>query len=498
MRTKFAVLLAIAAVCVTTTWAGWAPEERVTTNTNYCNMLCSPAGHSVVATSGGVRHLVWAARDLGHGGDQLYTATYKRYYPGSGWTRDLQLPPVNTGFSPVIALDPNGWDIHVLWHGDVVTKKKVSQHVFYQKCVPGSSGNGGWVGAPMDLTPDGWGMNFPRSVACFQDQAHVTHVVVTWTRSYNTFGFRECVGGNWGNTTYFTPPSIPGHDPLLWPPSIAVDPQGRYGDVFISYCQVDPDDLSSLLVVRRQGGVWQNPECVAASYLPSVAIEVDPSTGYPHIVCGTILGGHVYNTYWDPSGGWQPLEMISDPSASTEAVNMFFSGGSAFVVWAESSSASEGIRYRIGKYGNWTAPAWVISGYHDESPNVTASSTGNVYVVWERGEVPLATQIWGRLYTPGSGGGQAEPISVSQSGIELFPNPAKAGRVTVSYSLPRAEPVKVTLLDVSGRAVRTQEIPATDRSGSFSIDVSGLNAGVYVARLVAGDLSVSKSLVVER
>jgi hypothetical protein len=57
--------------------------------------------------------------------------------------------------------------------------------------------------------------------------------------------------------------------------------------------------------------------------------------------------------------------------------------------------------------------------------------------------------------------------------------------------------VKVTLLDVSGRAVRTQEVAAAGRSGSFTIDVSGLNAGVYVARLVARDLSVSKSLVVQ-
>jgi hypothetical protein len=57
----------------------------------------------------------------------------------------------------------------------------------------------------------------------------------------------------------------------------------------------------------------------------------------------------------------------------------------------------------------------------------------------------------------------------------------------------------VTLLDVSGRAVRRSAFGVrSSGEGSFNIDVSGLNAGVYVARLVAGDLSVSKSLVVER
>ena len=32
MRTKFAILLAVAAVCVTTAWAGWFPEGQITSN----------------------------------------------------------------------------------------------------------------------------------------------------------------------------------------------------------------------------------------------------------------------------------------------------------------------------------------------------------------------------------------------------------------------------------------------------------------------------------
>jgi hypothetical protein len=435
----------------------------------------------VVATNG-VRHLV-------------FQGNYKRYYPGSGWTPDLAN---KVGIRPSIALDADGTTIHVVWLGSVKVptgrgKKTTStDHVFYQKCVPGSSGNGGWVGTPRDITPNGYTPCGTPTVACYRDGNNVDHIAVTWMVWYtDTLGFCESVGGTWGSPLYLVDPSD-----WPWDPSVTVDPQDRYGDVFISYAR----DPGLVYVFRRHLGVWQAPECATAGFsdaAPWPCIEVDPSTGYPHIVSDRTAEDHIYHTYWDPLGGWQPLEMISNPSAPRGRVaNMCFSGSSAFVVWAESSSASDrGVRYTVGNYGNWSTPAWVSSGYSDDYPSVTARSNGDVYVVWKDGR---NGQIWGRLYTPGSGGGQAQPTALSQSGIELFPNPAKAGRVTVRYSLPSAEPVRVTLLDVSGRAVRTQEIPATDRSGSFSIDVSGLNAGVYVARLVARDLSVSKSLVVGR
>ena len=488
MRTKFAILLAIAAVCVTTAWAGWSAEELITSNGGF---LGFPNGHRIVVATNGVRHLVSAGY-------------YNRYYPGSGWTPDLAN---QVGRRPSIALDANGTTIHVVWLGSVKVpaggkgKKMVStDHVFYQKCVPGSSGNGGWVGTPRDITPNGYHPCGTPTVACYRDGNNVDHTAVTWfVWDEDTVGFCESVNGTWAAPQYFAS----GAGGAAFNPSITVDPLDRYGDVFISFV-VDPNTGGSFVyVIRRHGGVWQAPERVTAGLEGQLAwpcTEVDPSTGYPHIVGGNYPSiSHIYHTYWDPVGGWQPLEMISDPSAPlSENANMFFSGGSAFVVWAETSSSSgRGVRYSVRDpgTGEWSPPAWVSSGFYDEYafPSVTARSNGDVYVVW-RG----IGGIRGRLYTPGGGGGQAQPVALSQPGVELFPNPAKAGRVTVQYSLPCAEPLTVTLLDVSGRAVRTQEISTTDRSGSFSVDVSGLNAGVYVARLVAGDLSVSKSLVVER
>jgi hypothetical protein len=107
------------------------------------------------------------------------------------------------------------------------------------------------------------------------------------------------------------------------------------------------------------------------------------------------------------------------------------------------------------------------------------------------------TAVFAKLMLlPHAFGPQAEPVTISQSGIELLPNPAKAGRVTVQYALPHAAPITVTLLDVSGRAVRTQEV-ASDQRGPFALDASGLNAGVYILKLESGASSQTRKLVIQ-
>jgi hypothetical protein len=486
MRSRFAVLLAVAIVCVTTAVAGWSPEQQVTNN-NTTNSLGHYNTRNIVVAANGVRHLVWT-----RGG--IY---YKRWYPATGWTPDYELTTIKYSSGPAIALDSNGTDIHVVWYGLAGSGRQATRHIYYQKCVPTPSGNGGWVGVPRDITPGTIGRpsKFAPSVACYQGR-----VVVTWEEtSSDSVGFCECVNGVWQAPILLDISGGTGQleNVMSFYPNIAVDPQARYGDVFI--CSVVCSDWLRAYVMRRQNGIWQSAECAIDGtgfdvFFP--VLEVDPSTGYPHIVCGTDVD--INHTDWTPGSGWLPVELISDPNATvTGRVSICFSGGSAFAAWTEQSpDGVRGIRYRIGQYGSWSTPAWITSGYSDNNPKLAVRSNGDVYAVWEDGRTSRP-QIWGRLYTPGSYGPQAEPVATAQSRFDLFPNPIKGGRVTVQYSLPRAGQMTVTVLDVSGRAVRTQEFAANDR-GSAAIDASGLNAGVYVARLTAGGMTVSKSFVVER
>ena len=379
---------------------GWEPEEQVTDNRSD-NDLRMGNGHRIVVDGDGLRHLVWA----GH---------YKRYYPGSGWTTDLEVR--NSRF-PAIALDPDGRTIHVVWQGSAGMGALPTEHVFYQKCVPDASGNGGWVGAPRDLTPEGHNCRVP-SIACFRDVNGVDHVVVAWdVWGCDSVGFCECVAGVWGNPLFL---AGPGNGELAWYASIAADPRARLGDVFISYAPTGGSPFGErVYVFRRQKGVWQPrelamPDTVDASYMSS-CIEVDPCTGCPHVVSYAKEGHFPHEVYQichtcrDLELGWLPVETISNQFHSSgwpPHPNMIVTGGSVHVVWPENSSGVCGIRCSAGQYGNWGMPAWVTSDHIGNNPDVAAVTTGGIYVVWQDGRLGT-DQIWGRLHRAGCPGGLA-------------------------------------------------------------------------------------------
>jgi hypothetical protein len=184
----------------------------------------------------------------------------------------------------------------------------------------------------------------------------------------------------------------------------------------------------------------------------------------------------------------------------------FLDDGAAYAVWHwPQPPTSRGVMYNYcsEEGAAWDGQAWLSSDTLQSGANgdacavVAADEYANaVRVAWGRDSLGVSREIWWRSNYLGGGGGMGRPVALAQTGIELFPNPAKAGFVTVQYSLPRAEPVAVTLLDVSGRAVRTQGISAAGANGSFTVDASGLNPGVYILKLESGTSSLTRKLVI--
>jgi hypothetical protein len=519
MRTKFAIALAIVAVCVTAARADWNDEFQVTEN-SLENWTGWTSAHNVVIGAVGVVdnvvHMVWTI------GFDVY---YKRYYPGSGWSEELKLGDGGgTGAFPGIALDANGKDIHVVWRSRRslrIGRTKISDETFYYlKCVVTGAGNGGWDENPTDLCVNAANTYF-RYYPCIACGAS-GQVVVAWKEIFSGVSsvvFREYVSGEWQDEEVVAGPSEQTFQP--YEPSIAADDDGN---VFVSYTpSLAGSYKGHVFVKRRTSEGWQEPEDVTPGddYFYRSAIEVSPQTGNPHVVCmssevdgvDTYDAWHIYHTY-RTGEGWEDLELISDPAEGHDmSPHMFFTGDAAHVVWygEDSDGVYDCIKYASCPYegGAWTNPVWLTSVTNDShvvsGSDIAGGTDGTLFAVWTRSDITIVrkkevtkTQIWGMYNTPEGDGGSAKPMALSQSCFELFPNPAKAGRVAVRYSLPRAGQMTVTLLDVSGRVVRTQEAAAAGRSGSVAIDVSGLTAGVYVARLVAGDLNVSKSLVVGR
>jgi hypothetical protein len=92
----------------------------------------------------------------------------------------------------------------------------------------------------------------------------------------------------------------------------------------------------------------------------------------------------------------------------------------------------------------------------------------------------------------GIGDANVEP---GRASVSIAPNPLE-NHATVRYSLPKAGLVTLNLFDVTGRTVLSQTL-AAGRTGTASLDLRKLEAGVYVVKVASEGFSTTKKLVVE-
>ena len=87
-------------------------------------------------------------------------------------------------------------------------------------------------------------------------------------------------------------------------------------------------------------------------------------------------------------------------------------------------------------------------------------------------------------------------LPVSHRLSQNYPNPFNP-TTTISYDLPAASDVTLTVVDLLGRTIR-ELASGTQPAGTYqlSFDASGLPSGVYFYRLQAGDYSQTKRMVV--
>lgn len=91
----------------------------------------------------------------------------------------------------------------------------------------------------------------------------------------------------------------------------------------------------------------------------------------------------------------------------------------------------------------------------------------------------------------------SEHISKLPSSIHLdqnFPNPFNPS-TTISYSLPEAAEVSIKIYNMLGVEVATIEKGFKTSGGhTFTFDASNLSSGIYIYRLVAGNISLTKRM----
>jgi hypothetical protein len=97
---------------------------------------------------------------------------------------------------------------------------------------------------------------------------------------------------------------------------------------------------------------------------------------------------------------------------------------------------------------------------------------------------------------PSRDGVTAGVTEIGSVSFAIAPNPLSGGFATVRYSLPKAGLATLNVFDVAGRTVLNQTI-AAGRTGTASLDLRQLEAGVYLVKVTAAGFSTTQKLVVE-
>jgi len=98
-------------------------------------------------------------------------------------------------------------------------------------------------------------------------------------------------------------------------------------------------------------------------------------------------------------------------------------------------------------------------------------------------------------FQPERAGVMGEQVVVERFGFSVAPNPVVKGYGLLSYSVPQPSAARVSVYDVTGRTVLEFGFVASG-TGTKSLDLRQLSAGVYLVRFEAAGSSASQKLIV--
>ncbi len=169
------------------------------------------------------------------------------------------------------------------------------------------------------------------------------------------------------------------------------------------------------------------------------------------------------------------------------------------------SASPEGSAYlfRRSPTGAWTQAAKVLA---DDNTGYVDQFAWSVDISGDRAAI-------GSFLTGGDGTGavyvleDVRSTAIERSGDEVpvttllhqnYPNPFNP-TTTISFDLPKTEPVSLTVSNLLGRQVRSL-VSGVHAAGTYqvSFDASGLPTGVYLYRLEAGDFVETREMVLFR
>lgn len=81
--------------------------------------------------------------------------------------------------------------------------------------------------------------------------------------------------------------------------------------------------------------------------------------------------------------------------------------------------------------------------------------------------------------------------------LSIFPNPSSDNFTVYLNSNSHIEQAQLSILDISGRLVQTEEISFNQNSFRKTIDVSNLQSGIYLVQVLSGKEKITKKLIIQ-
>lgn len=124
--------------------------------------------------------------------------------------------------------------------------------------------------------------------------------------------------------------------------------------------------------------------------------------------------------------------------------------------------------------------------------------TGMIVLLSSSTATPVAgSYLWvDKLAFAGTVPAGIASLNMQDATTTVFPNPA-TGSVNVYYHATTGKDMVISLVDITGKVMKTQNVRAIAGENSFAVGLKGVAQGMYFIQLADGNAVIQKKLVIE-
>lgn len=148
-------------------------------------------------------------------------------------------------------------------------------------------------------------------------------------------------------------------------------------------------------------------------------------------------------------------------------LQLYNSSGSLLKTSANTGTTSEQVTYNTNKVGTYYAKVYNVNGSNSTVCYNLLATISNTALRLEDGE-------------------EVVELTKMENTLKLYPNPT-SNRLTIEFDLQTAAPVLVSIFDVSGKLVSTENFEGVEGANAFYSNVEHLTNGFYMITLTSND-----------